>query len=71
MPDYFDESVMDEYEELWEDFLNYKIKRNSDLLLLFITKLMMYLKGEKFQYNNLENKLILQELVSKMFSKQS
>lgn len=52
VPDYFDESVMDEYEELWADFPNYKIRHNADLLPLFIDKPMMYPKGEKFQYNN-------------------
>ena len=52
VPDYFDESAMDEYEELWVDYPNYKIRRNSDLLPLFINKPMMYPKGEKFQYNN-------------------
>lgn len=50
--DYFDESVMEEYEELWIDYPNYKIRHNSDLLPLFIDKPMMYPKGEKFQYNN-------------------
>ncbi|MBE5873629.1 MAG: serine hydrolase [Lachnospiraceae bacterium] len=52
VPDYFDESVMDEYEELWVDYPNYKIRHNSDLLPLFIDKPMMYERGEKFQYNN-------------------
>lgn len=52
VPDYFDESVMDEYEELWLDYPNYKIRHNSDLLPLFIDKPMMYERGEKFQYNN-------------------
>ncbi len=52
VPDYFDESVMDEYEELWTDYPNYKIRHNSDLLPLFINKPMIYPKGEKFQYNN-------------------
>lgn len=52
IPDYFDESVMDEYEELWIDYPNYKIRHNSDLLPLFIDKPMMYAKGERFQYNN-------------------
>ena len=51
VPDYFDESVMEEYEELWTDYPNYKIRHNSDLLPLFIDKPMMYPKGEKFQYN--------------------
>ena len=52
VPDYFDESVMDEYEDLWVDFPNYRIRHNSDLLPLFITKPMMYPRGERFQYNN-------------------
>lgn len=52
VPDYFDESVMDEYEELWVNYPNYKIRCNNDLLPLFIDKPMMYPKGEKFQYNN-------------------
>ena len=52
VPDYFDESIMDEYEELWIDYPNYKIRHNNDLLPLFINKPMMYPKGEKFQYNN-------------------
>lgn len=52
VPDYFDESVMEEYEELWADYPNYKIRHNSDLLPLFLDKPMMYPKGEKFQYNN-------------------
>lgn len=52
VPDYFDESVMDEYEELWVDYPNYKIRHNNDLFPLFIHKPMMYPKGKKFQYNN-------------------
>lgn len=52
VPDYFDESVMDEYEELWVDYPNYKIRHNNDLFPLFINKPMMYAKGSKFQYNN-------------------
>lgn len=52
VPDYFDESVMDDYEELWIDYPNYRVRHNKDLLPLFIDKPMMYPKGEKFQYNN-------------------
>lgn len=52
VPDYFDETVMNEYEDLWIDYPNYKIRHNHDLLPLFINKPMMYPKGEKFQYNN-------------------
>lgn len=52
IPDYFDESVMNEYAELWKDYPNYKIRRSSDIIPLFIDKPMMYPAGEKFQYNN-------------------
>ena len=52
IPDYFDESVMKEYAELWMDYPNYKIRTSEDLLPLFIDKLMMYPAGERFQYNN-------------------
>ena len=52
VPDYFDESVMDDYEALWADFPNYKIRHNNDMFPLFIGKPMMYRRGERFQYNN-------------------
>lgn len=52
VPDYFDETVMNDYEELWTDYPNYKIRKNSDLLPLFINKPMMYPRGSRFQYNN-------------------
>ena len=52
VPDYFDESVMDDYEALWTDYPNYRIRHNKDMLPLFIEKPMMYSKGERFQYNN-------------------
>ena len=52
VPDYFDERVMEDYEELWIDYPNYKIRHNDDLFPLFMDKPMMYPKGEKFQYNN-------------------
>lgn len=52
IPDYFDESVMEEYDELWQDYPNYKIRTSKDLIPLFIHKPMMYPRGTKFQYNN-------------------
>ncbi len=52
IPDYFDESVMSEYGDLWKDFPNYRIRTNSDVLPLFLDKPMMYPRGTKFQYNN-------------------
>ena len=70
VPDYFDETVMDEYEELWADFPNYKIRSNSDLLPLFIDKPMMYPHGSKFQYNNsgfVLLALIIEQITHKSF----
>ncbi len=52
IPDYFDESVMEEYAELFADYPNYKIRSSRDLLPLFVHKPMMYPAGERFQYNN-------------------
>ncbi|MTP78169.1 serine hydrolase [Turicibacter sanguinis] len=52
IPDYFDESVMSDYDELWTDYPNYKIRSSQDLIPLFIHKPMMYPRGAKFQYNN-------------------
>jgi len=52
IPDYFDESVMENYADLWEDFPNYNVRTSADLLPLFIDKEMAYAPGEKFQYNN-------------------
>lgn len=52
IPDYFDESIMTEYADLWVDFPNYRVRQSRDLLPLFIEKPMLYPAGEKFQYNN-------------------
>lgn len=52
IPDYFDESIMSEYDELWKDYPNYKVRTSSDLVPLFIDKPMMYPSGDRFQYNN-------------------
>jgi len=70
IPDYFDESVMTEYEELWVDFPNYRIRKSSDLIPLFIDKPMMYEKGVRFQYNNtgyVVLGLIIEEVSGKPF----
>ncbi|EOH95089.1 hypothetical protein UAW_02168 [Enterococcus haemoperoxidus ATCC BAA-382] len=50
--DYYDEEEITDYAELWKDFPNYKIRKNSDLLPLFIDKKMVDTPGKKFQYNN-------------------
>ena len=70
IPDYFDESIMNEYDELWKDYPNYKIRKSSDLIQLFIDKPMMYPAGEKFQYNNtgyVVLGLIIEKLTGQLF----
>lgn len=52
IPDYFDEETMSDYGALWEDYPNYKIRANADLIPLFIGKPMAYPAGERFRYNN-------------------
>jgi len=52
MADYFDETVMSDYSELWTDYPNYKIRTSKDLLPLFIHKPMCGVPGERFHYNN-------------------
>ena len=72
IPDYFDESTMSEYADLWIDLPNYRIRTSRDLLPLFIEKPMMYPAGEKFQYNNsgyVILGLILERVTGQLFDK--
>ncbi len=72
IPDYFDESTMSEYAELWKNYPNYKIRESSDLIPLFIDKPMMYPAGERFQYNNtgfVVLGLIIEKLTGQLFDK--
>lgn len=50
--DYFDESIMEAYEELWQQFPNYRIRQNQDVYPLFINKPVNFDNQGKFQYNN-------------------
>jgi len=52
IPDYFDESIMSSYEDLWINIPNYRMRTSADLIPLFIDKDMMYPRGERFHYNN-------------------
>lgn len=52
IPDYFDESVMDNYADLWQDTPNYRIRTSKDLFPLFIDKEMAFEPGTNFEYNN-------------------
>lgn len=52
IPDYFDEEVMDDYEQLWQERPVYLIKRLNDFLPMFQNESMKFNPGEKFHYNN-------------------
>ncbi|MGY3778824.1 serine hydrolase domain-containing protein [Isobaculum melis] len=52
IPDYFDEDVMTDYAELWENLPNYRMRKSTDLIPLFIDKKMDFPKGTKFKYSN-------------------
>ncbi|WP_099352603.1 serine hydrolase domain-containing protein [Fredinandcohnia onubensis] len=52
VPDYFDEAVMDDFEELWKENPMYLIRGLKDFLPLFQNSSMMFEPGERFHYNN-------------------
>jgi CubicO group peptidase (beta-lactamase class C family) len=52
IPDYFDEEVMDDFEELWVSNPMYKIRSLKNFLPLFQNMPMKFKAGERFSYNN-------------------
>ena len=52
IPDYFDEEVMDNFEELWIKNPMYHIRTLEDFLPLFQNQPMKLKVGERFHYNN-------------------
>jgi CubicO group peptidase (beta-lactamase class C family) len=52
IPDYFDEDVMDDFEELWVENPMYRIRSLKDFLPLFQNQSMKFKAGERFHYNN-------------------
>jgi CubicO group peptidase (beta-lactamase class C family) len=52
IPDYFDEDIMDDFEELWKLTPMYLLKSLKDFLPLFQNEKMKFKPGEKFHYNN-------------------
>ncbi|WP_342542675.1 serine hydrolase [Paenisporosarcina sp. FSL H8-0542] len=52
VPDYFDEEVMDDFEELWIKTPMYHIRTLKDFLPLFQNEPMKNPPGESFSYNN-------------------
>ena len=52
IPDYFDEEIMDDFEELWISTPMYHIRRLHDFLPFFQNEKQRFIPGEKFYYNN-------------------
>ena len=52
IPDYFDESVQDDYEALWRERPMYSFRRPADFLPLFADMPMQFKPGERWAYNN-------------------
>ncbi|KGX90150.1 serine hydrolase domain-containing protein [Pontibacillus marinus] len=52
IPDYFDEEVMDDFEDLWKVKPVYQVKTLKDFLPLFQMNHMKFQPGERFHYNN-------------------
>jgi CubicO group peptidase (beta-lactamase class C family) len=52
IPDYFDEDVMDNFEELWVNNPMYQIRKLNDFLPMFQNDPMKSQVGESFHYNN-------------------
>ncbi|MGE6375786.1 serine hydrolase domain-containing protein [Peribacillus muralis] len=52
IPDYFDEEVMEDFEELWIENPMYQIKKLKDFLPLFQDERMKWEAGQSFHYNN-------------------
>ncbi|MRG87197.1 serine hydrolase domain-containing protein [Salinibacillus xinjiangensis] len=52
IPDYFDEEVMDDFEDLWKQNPMYHIRSLRDFLPLIQNEKMKFQPGEKFAYNN-------------------
>ena len=52
IPDYFDEGIMKDFEELWIEHPMYLMRSGADFLPLFQNEPMKFTPGEKFHYNN-------------------
>lgn len=52
IPDYFDEEIMHDFEELWKALPTYSLQTPEDFLPLFQNGKMKFSAGERFSYNN-------------------
>lgn len=71
IPDYFDEQVMEDYEELWKQRPMYAMQTASDFIPLFKDQPMMFQPGERFRYNNagfIALGLVVEQVTGKEFA---
>lgn len=52
VPDYFDEEVMEDFEDLWKGLPMYSMRNLEDFLPLFQNEPMQFTPGKQFSYNN-------------------
>ncbi|MBM7578156.1 serine hydrolase domain-containing protein [Jeotgalibacillus terrae] len=71
IPDYFDESETDDFEDIWKDRPMYRMQSASDFLPLFQHEKMKFEPGAEFSYNNsgfILLGLIVEELTGMSFT---
>ncbi|KAA1181575.1 serine hydrolase domain-containing protein [Paenibacillus sp. B2(2019)] len=71
IPDYFDETIMDDFEELWKTQPMYTLRQLEDFVPMFRNLPMMWTPGERFHYNNagyIVLGLLVEELSGMSFS---
>ncbi|WP_298832767.1 serine hydrolase [uncultured Planococcus sp.] len=71
IPDYFDEQVMDDFEDLWKQHPMYLMQAASDFIPLFKDQPPMFEPGERFHYNNagfIALGLIIERVTGKEFA---
>ncbi|RWZ59118.1 class A beta-lactamase-related serine hydrolase [Halobacillus fulvus] len=71
IPDYFDEEVMEDFEDLWKERPVYQMTSPEDFLPLFQEGAMQFEPGERFHYNNagfILLGLIIEEQTGRAFS---
>ncbi|MGF7045567.1 CubicO group peptidase (beta-lactamase class C family) [Paenibacillus sp. DS2015] len=71
IPDYFDEEIMDDFEDLWKVKPMYSLRHLKDFLPMFADQAMMFEPGERFHYNNagfIVLGLIIEQITGQSFS---
>nr|WP_286184964.1 serine hydrolase domain-containing protein [Bacillus sp. SD075] len=71
IPDYFDEEVMNDFEQIWQKKPMCHMENSKDFLPMFQDEVIMFEPGERFHYNNVGYillGLIVEELTGNKFS---